>query len=241
MIQKALEYIVGLKEARLVNINGTEFSDKQLYPVKTPDFPTLKVNTLTSIIDYLKGIGNEKWNEGNDPIIVHIVDEKTVCLRDTADAYEGKRDIFMIAEAEVPKFEYGKFYDSENFNIAMQSKFMDNEDKATILQVVGNLRDEAVRTMVDDGVSQVTSIRTGVAQVEDVKIPNPVELKPFRTFLEVEQPESKFIFRMREGGQCGIFEADGGAWKLEAKENIYNFLRDRLQEEMDAGAVVLIV
>lgn len=239
MIKKALEYIVGLKEAQILNIYGTDFSDKQLYPVKTPDFPTLKVNTLTSIIDYLKGFSSEKLEEAA-PIIIHIVDEKTVCLRATADFCEGKRDCFMEAKAEVPAFEYGCFYDTESFNIAMQSKFMDNEDKATILQVVGNLRDEMVRTLVDDGVSQVTSIRTGVAQVEDVKIPNPVELKPFRTFLEVDQPESKFIFRMREGGKCGIFEADGGAWKLDAKRNIYHFLREQLQAEMEAGKIILI-
>ena len=49
----------------------------------------------------------------------------------------------------------------------------------------------------------------------DVKVPNPVTLRPFRTFIEVEQPESKFIFRMREGGRCAIFEADGahGSWR----------------------------
>lgn len=30
-------------------------------------------------------------------------------------------------------------------------------------------------------------------------IPNPVRLIPYRTFLEVEQPESEFVFRITEG------------------------------------------
>lgn len=240
MIKEAIEYIVNLGKAEKLEINGSTFVDKQLFHVKTPDFPKLEVNTLTAIVDYLKGLDNEKWAEKDAPILVHIEDEKTVEVKDTADAAEGKRDIFLVARAEVPRFEYGSFYDSEAFNIALQSKFLDTEDKEAILQVVGNLRDEAIRTLVDDGVSQVTSIRTGIAQVGEAKIPNPVELAPFRTFLEVTQPESKFVFRMREGGKCALFEADGGAWKLAAKRNIYNFLREQLQAELDAGRVVLI-
>lgn len=147
----------------------------------------------------------------------------------------------VLATAEVPRFNYGDFYDAESFNIALQSKFLDTEDKATILQVVGNLKEDAVRTMTDDGVSQVTAVRTGVATVADVKVPNPVTLRPFRTFIEVDQPESRFIFRMREGGRCAIFEADGGAWKLAAKKNIYNYLKEQLDKEVESGAVVLIL
>ena len=109
------------------------------------------------------------------------------------------------------------------------------------MQGVGNLTEDAVRTMTDDGVSQVTAVRTGVATVADVKVPNPVSLRPFRTFIEVDQPESRFIFRMREGGRCAIFEADGGAWKLEAKKNIYNYLAEQLEENINSGEVVLLV
>lgn len=46
---------------------------------------------------------------------------------------------------------------------------------------------------------------------------------------------------MREGGRCAIFEADGGAWKLEAKKNIYNYLKEQLDKEVESGAVVLIL
>ena len=41
------------------------------------------------------------------------------------------------------------------------------------------------------------------------------------------QPESQFVFRMKEdkydGVQCALFEADGGAWKLKAMENIKEY------------------
>lgn len=62
-------------------------------------------------------------------------------------------------------------------------------------------------------------------------IPNPVVLKPYRTFLEVDQPESAFIFRMKEGHgvECAIFEADGGAWMMEAMQNIKAYLEKELE------------
>lgn len=240
MIKSALEYIVGLKKANEIHFNGGTFVDKNMIQLKTPKFPTLEVNTLESVVGYLKNIKDERMDEGFPPTIVHIVDATTVELKNVAAPEEGRRDCMVRAKAEVPDFLYGEFYDAEAFNIAMQSKFTDTEDKGTILQVVGNLKEDAVRTMTDDGVSQVTAVRTGVATVADVKVPNPVVLRPFRTFIEVEQPESKFIFRMREGGKCALFEADGGAWKLEAKRNILNFLKENLQEEIESGKVVLI-
>ena len=233
MIKAALEYINGLKAPSIERYGGGTYSDKPLYQMTSPDFPTLEMNTLESVVRYLKGIDDEREQFGEPtPTIIHIESERCVTLKDIANIAEGKRDCMVRAEAEVPKF---------NFNIALQSKFLDTEDKATILQVVGNLKEDAVRTMTDDGVSQVTAVRTGVATVADVKVPNPVSLRPFRTFIEVDQPESRFIFRMREGGRCAIFEADGGAWKLEAKKNIYNYLKEQLDKEVESGAVVLIL
>lgn len=244
MIKAALEYVVGLKKPETVRHGGGVYADKPLYQMKKADFPTLKLNTLESIVRYVQKIGDERQSEDYEaavPIIIHIESATCVALKDIANVGDGKRDCMVLATAEVPRFQYGEFHDAESFNIALQSNFLDTEDKATILQVVGNLKEDAVRTMTDDGVSQVTAVRTGVATVADVKVPNPVSLRPFRTFIEVDQPESRFIFRMREGGRCAIFEADGGAWKLEAKKNIYNYLAEQLEENINSGEVVLLV
>lgn len=63
-------------------------------------------------------------------------------------------------------------------------------------------------------------------------VPNPVTLIPYRTFLEVQQPASDFIFRMKSscGVQCAIFEADGGTWKNEAMNNIKEYLKNELAD-----------
>ena len=71
-------------------------------------------------------------------------------------------------------------------------------------------------------------------------IPSPCSLRPFRTFPEVEQPMSKFIFRMRERRdetiESALYEADGGAWRNEARKNICGYLREKLK---DTGITVI--
>lgn len=67
--------------------------------------------------------------------------------------------------------------------------------------------------------------------MEQVDVPNQVKLQPFRTFAEVKQPESEFVFRLKKSGEniyAGIFEADGGAWKLEAIKRIKGYLEKEL-------------
>ena len=91
-------------------------------------------------------------------------------------------------------------------------------------------KEDAIKSISDDGVSQAATIKTGVASVNDVKVPNPVVLAPFRTFPEISQPESKFIFRMQSGPRAALFEADGGAWRNEAMMKIKACLEEQLKE-----------
>lgn len=41
-----------------------------------------------------------------------------------------------------------------------------------------------------------------------------------------------FVFRMKQGNgvECAIFEADGGAWKNIAMQNIKEYLQSELEE-----------
>lgn len=65
-----------------------------------------------------------------------------------------------------------------------------------------------------------------------------IGLRPYRTFQEVEQPESVFLIRINERG-ISFIEADGGMWKLKARETIKAFLEDKLAAEINAGTVVV--
>ena len=91
----------------------------------------------------------------------------------------------------------------------------------------------------DNGVSQTVEARQGISLKATVQIKPRVPLRPFRTFQEVEQPESEFLLRLNEAGDVGLFEADGGMWKLRARETVKAFLENALEAEIAAGAVYI--
>lgn len=67
------------------------------------------------------------------------------------------------------------------------------------------------------------------------------KLQPYRTFLEVEQPASDFLLRLDKEGRPALYEADGGAWKLEAKRNIAAYLCEQLADLVECGSVVVMI
>ena len=83
----------------------------------------------------------------------------------------------------------------------------------------------------DDGVTQNVEAKTGAVLKTKATIPNPVRLAPFRTFTEVEQPESAFVLRINQNMQVALFEADGGAWRQEAMKDIQAYLIEALSDE----------
>jgi hypothetical protein len=233
MIKEALEYIVGLKQPRQEVINGEVFASKRddLYRVDTNlRAETLEMSTLTSLVDYIKS-DLDKISEYQGKMIVHVVSPTRVRLLSFLDS-DSKRENLIEVNANLPKIRFNEFVDQESFIIMIQSMFVNNEDKAIVLQVAGNVEDGTIANYKDDGVTQKATIKTGLASKDDVVVPNPVRLKPYRTFHEIEQPECSFVFRMNNGRgvTCALYEADGGAWKNETMDEIAAYLKEELKD-----------
>ncbi len=226
MIKDALKYIVGLNEPKIIDYRGNKYSDKELEIIKEPLSEGLELNTLTGLVDYIK---NDIDGFQNTDLIVHIKNYKTVeVISQLKENYD--RHCFIRTTAQLPRIEFSRFLDTENFIIMMQSCFIDNEDKSKVLKVVGNIKEEVVKQVGDDGITQQVTAKSGVARIEEVELPNPVSLIPYRTFTEVGQPESKFVFRMKSGPSAALIEADGGAWKNQAVLNIKQYLENELKD-----------
>lgn len=228
MSKEALQYVVGLKEAKLLEVNGDTYTDKEIYRVDNKlRAAAIEMNTLTSLVDYAKSFIVEM----SDQMLVQVVSPTEVKLISCLDS-DRRRECLVSVKAMIPEFGYGRYMDHESFIIALQSKFIPNDHRADLLRFAGTVKDESVAQYGDDGITQKATVKRGIASVEEAIVPNPVKLRPFRTFVEVEQPESAFIFRMRQnnGVECAIFEADGGAWKNAAMGNIKNYLASELKE-----------
>ena len=229
MINKeALEYLVelGIKEDPIVDLPQGTFTKERLTRVTEPKAETLIVSTLTGLVDYIKS----NIDTLPEKLLIQVKSHKEVALYSPLNV-DRDREEYIRVEAILPNnVVYDRFLSTEQFNIMLQSSFVDVGTKSTLLKYTGLVQDEAVKTTGDDGVSQQVTVKTGVASVGQAIVPNPVELAPYRTFPEVEQPISKFIFRMQEGPKAAIFEADGGAWINKAILNIKGYLQEQLKE-----------
>lgn len=242
MIKDAIQYIVDeLSHAEEYMINGSEYSDKKLYRID-PYFPKADVigmSTLTSLVEYIKA----KIDSMDERMIIHVKDPETVelcsCLDENRD-----REHMVTVKAVLPGFPFNNFIDQERFCITLQSKFINDPatDRALVLKFAGTVEAGTVAEYGDDGVSQKATVKTGIASKNEGIVPNPVKLRPYRTFLEVEQPVSEFIFRMKqdkcEGITCAIFEADGGAWKVAAMKSIKDYLQFELEDYKEQFTVI---
>lgn len=212
----------------------------------------LALTTLTGLVDYLTDNPDQLDKKAH---LLHVVDPTRVELLTVFQTQLGssprpgelvsadqwakvQRHMHAVATYQPPPIPWGKYIDSESFGISLQALFTADGDRNEVLRIAGTVKDEAVRQVDDDGVTQTVTARAGIVTAAAVKVPNPVSLAPFRTFPEIEQPMSKFILRMRGGNgappECALFEADGGAWKGVAMNRISQYLL-----ELDLGVVVL--
>lgn len=240
-LKEALEYVVDLKdnEEKIVSsFDGKEYYDAKAHDLRELDprrYPEpLKLSSLTSLVEYVRKQLDDTGEYAN--LIIHVTDHDSVEVKTELDD-ESKRRTLAVVKAIIPAINFGRYVDLETFNIMMQSNFIPNVDSEVVLNYASAIKIDKGAEIADNGISQVTTIKTGVSTLQLAKAPNPVTLKPYRTFQEVDQPESKFVFRINEAPGCALFEADGGIWIAAAKANIAEYLHNNLIVEQGDKAV----
>lgn len=228
-IQK-LEELIRKNTGKFEDKDGKEYTLEEAYRLYDDPRPAeLKVWTLASIKDYLKtNIDSLSKSE----LLLHVVDYNRVDLVTNVHGEKNERHTVLTAQLDGEEFPFGRYLDQEDFIIKVRSMFKPTEDREFILVHTAKVDMEKNIGIMDDGVTQQVEIKQGVrGQMTESELLKPiVSLKPFRTFLEVEQPKSEFLFRMRHGrnggAEAALFEADGGAWKNEARSLIAEYLKD---------------
>lgn len=231
MIDKSfVEAIQDNYKTDVVMVDGMEFASKPVFNPPLPHEPlaaALVVSTLTGLVDYWRGFiapGPEH--------VIHVASYHVVNLLTAIKGAKREREQFIQANCGSSPFKFGQFMPHSEFMIAIQAMFADYGDRSKVMRILGTVKDEAARISNDDGVTQKVTASTGIALSQEVALPNPVMLKPFRTFLEVEQPPSLFVLRVNsvpnQLPQIALFEADGGQWKREAILAIREYLAEKI-------------
>lgn len=243
-IKEAIAYIAKLgveaEKPEQIEINGRIYCTKDLVRYDAPDKArAIEATTLTSLIDYIK----ENREELRNRMIIQVVSPTKVLLY-SGLLEERDRETLFEVNALLPHFEYGREYDQESFLISMQSCFKESDDRETVTLFAGNIVNTQEAAFSDNGVTQQAVMKTGITTKDNVIVPNPVNLIPYRTFLEVEQPGSSFVFRVSEGrGGAPAFKlvtADGGLWQSQAVANVKDYLTEALKDIPDRDKITII-
>lgn len=186
----------------------------------------------------VNGIKTGYWSAATKEALV----QKLAAYENTGyepDLSDFSRNKLYRAKADAPGLRTG-FRGREVALIELRSLCIPNEGTAYLLDLLSRMTNENSVSTNDNGVTQTVEARQGVALNAVVEIKPRVMLRPFRTFLEVEQPESEFLLRVDPDEGIGFFEADGGIWKLEAKKNIADYFLKNMGDLIDAGKVVVM-
>jgi hypothetical protein len=216
-----------------IQVDGELYTTRPVHlPPREPRLDPITIHTLTGLVDFINA-------EGLADLIVHVVSATEVEIVSAPEGRYRVRETYAIANCEpiIGKgFRFGEYQSVEQFVVNLQAQFEPTEARAAVLRVIGNLRQEQVKTLSDDGVTQKVVTSAGISRVENAEVPNPVSLKPFRTFPEIGQPESNFVLRLQQAARdgelpkCALFEADGGQWKLEAIRAIRDYLKAEIAD-----------
>ena len=225
--------IVSLKETKIFEINGQTYADASLTRipphVDRPD--CISVSGLDSICKLIR----TELEKVGTTIMVQVKSNDTVEVM-TTYLSDFSPQHALPRQADAPGLRTG-FRGREVALIELRSSASPTRH-GYLLDLLSRMTNENSVSTNDNGVTQTVEARQGVALNAMVEIKPRVMLRPFRTFLEVEQPESEFLLRVDPDEGIGFFEADGGIWKLEAKKNIADYFLKNMGDLIDAGKVV---
>lgn len=196
----------------------------------------LEVETLTGFIDYINsGIDKEFIKEPE--VFISVDSVNTVLLYTKIDAGTKKRQTIIRAKlfdkSIYPTFPTGMFLVVEDFIIKLESFFVDSPQKSALISFVSRLIVNNSIQVGDDGITQTVEVKKGMSgALKDTETaPKIIDLRPYRTFGEIEQPLTKYLFRMRADDRvptCALFTTDSEMWRNQAMLSIKDYLKKAL-------------
>lgn len=233
---ESIDRVLELAVPNIHKVGDLEYTDKKLDLIYPPQAKVVDCSTLQGLIDLLE---NELDEVDLSKVFLHIESPTAVSIiSKDSDEYGRRRKWALATYPETKSFPFGSWLDPESFIISAQQHFQRvkvEKDDGTfakdldyILKVASKISAEQATDHEDDGVAQRVAMRSGVALKSEMVLQPLVNLAPRRTFVEIDQVLSTFVFRARIGGasvQLALFEADGGRWKVSATASIKEWLQ----------------
>lgn len=241
MLKEFIEHIQQTTKPIVQEIEGRTFcitSEGNYAEIRpTIDHPdTLPLHSLDALVKLIKTEAVAICKT----LYITIPDHMTVdCFaQPNADERFFRQFFYQAKATDVPGWEARTQFSFDEAMIALRTRFQKTVDTDYTLKLLSEITTGAKVTFNDNGVATTVVTQKGIALQGNETIRPIVSLKPYRTFQEVEQPVSEFLIRINDRG-INFIEADGGMWKLNARENVKAFLEDKLSDEITQGSVVI--
>ena len=232
MLKELVEHLQNVAHGRENLVDGNSYVTRPMsLPPAEPMPKPLAVTTLNAVVGYLSA----NRDALNLEEIVVLVDSPTeVTVYGPLRGRHQQRACYVTAKAETPSVKLDTWIDREMAQIMLTSRFAPGHDLDAALRLISQVESGVTRSAGDDGVQQTVTVRRGAATKEREVVRRSYVLAPHRTFAEVSQPPSPFVLRIRgdeDEVSGGLFEADGGAWRLAARSLISDYLVEKLGDE----------
>lgn len=242
-LKDAINRIVELARPYTITTDdGRRYCSTSLQEVKPEvELPArYSVDTLEALVKLIRTEGIN-----HSPRLYVRVDSARRVMVDTTYTHKEYAEFSRLplyeAVSDVPGISVNESISQERAIVELQSLYAITEDRDYFLSLLSRIDVNQGVSSVDNGISQEVSVKTGAVLKEQQTVQPIVHLQPYRTFLEVEQPASDFLLRLDKEGCPALYEADGGAWKLEAKRNIAAYLGEQLADLVERGSVVVMI
>lgn len=195
---------------------------------------TLDLHSLDALVKLVR----TEATRVEDLLYITVPDHMSVrCFGRPLQEERWHRQIYYDVKAtDVPGWGEKVQMSFDEMQIALRTRFQQTQDMPYVQKLLSEISTGAKVTFNDNGVATTIVTKKGIDLQANETIRPIVTLRPYRTFQEVDQPESIFLIRINERGITFV-EADGGMWKLKARETVKAFLEERLAGEINAGAV----
>lgn len=241
MLKEFIEYIQNTAQPIIQGIGSATFAittdgkTNEIRPtIDRPD--TLPLHSLDALVKMVQ----TEAAKAAAPLYITIPDHLTVrCFgQPQADARFFRQVYYEAHATDVPGWGEKVQMGFEEAQIAMRTRFQETPDTIYALKLLSDISCGAKVIYNDNGIATTVTTQKGVALQSNEQIRPIITLKPYRTFQEVEQPDSTFLIRVNERG-ITFTEADGGMWKLAARQTIKAFLEEKLADMIASDAVYI--
>ncbi|MGB2625840.1 MAG: hypothetical protein WAK20_03570, partial [Candidatus Acidiferrum sp.] len=223
--------LAAVQSFTVYDLDGGEhyYTSKAIYEA-APAPSLLKRVEVHTLSGFAKLIEEGIDNVAGGKYVILVNDHRTVeLLASDTDKYGRRQGLITATPVDFEGFPFGRWIPQEEFVIGVAAKFADTPDKNYVLSVASSLTAGATSLSEDDGFTQRATVKAGMKTAETVTLKGKVDLAPFRTFPEVGQPISSFVFRAKSiegaGPALMLVEADGGKWKIDAINEVKSALQ----------------